>query len=69
MIVTHENGYTAKLYGKSSMIVYRPNGRQMLHTGSRNLESQEDVLAFLDDMPEFDKNSNKLFSDDIGDFE
>lgn len=48
----HENGYSAVLYGESSMCVY--NGRRkVLHTGSRNVNTEAEVMELLETMPEF----------------
>lgn len=48
----HENGYSAVLYGESSMCVY--NGRRkVLHTGSRNVNTKAEVMEMLAEMPEF----------------
>ena len=48
----HENGYSAVLYGKSSMVVYY-NGEERLHTGSRGINTEEEVMELLEKMPEF----------------
>ena len=34
-------GYTAVTYGKSSLSIYRPDGTECMHTGSRNKEYTE----------------------------
>ena len=48
----HSNGYSAVLYGESSMCVY--NGRRkVLHTGSRNVNTEAEVMEMLAKMPEF----------------
>lgn len=50
--ITHPNGYSAVLYGESSMCVY--NGRRkVLHTGSRNVNTEAEVMEMLGEMPEF----------------
>ena len=48
----HKNGYSAKLYGVSSMVIYR-DGKEILHTGFRNVNTEEEVMKFLDDFPRF----------------
>lgn len=50
-IVKHPNGYTGVLYGKSSLSV-RFNGREVLHTGSRNVDTSEVLYELLERMPE-----------------
>lgn len=48
----HENGYSAVLYGESSMCVYKGR-RKVLHTGSRNVNTAEEVMEMLGEMPDF----------------
>ena len=52
MRYTHENGYSAELYGKSSMIIFRQDGTQYIHTGSRNVNTESEVMALLKEQPE-----------------
>ena len=46
----HQNGYIARLYGESSMSVYF-DGKEVLHTGSRNVNTEDEVLNMLGGMP------------------
>ena len=46
----HNNGYLARLYGKSSLSVYF-NGKEVFHTGSRNVNTEDEVMKLLDSMP------------------
>lgn len=48
----HENGYSAVLYGESSMCVY-DGRRKVLHTSSRNVNTESEVMEMLEEMPEF----------------
>lgn len=48
----HSNGYSAILYGKSSMSVYFGE-RRVMHTGSRNVNTESEVMKILEKMPEF----------------
>lgn len=48
----HPNGYSATLYGKSSMSV-RFNGKEKFHTGSRNVNTEDEVMKLLSEMPSF----------------
>lgn len=48
----HKNGYTARLYGKSSLSVYF-NGKEVLHTGFRNVNTEDEVMMMLEGMPGF----------------
>ncbi len=50
---TSANGYTGVLYGKSSLAVYAPNGRQCMHTGSRNINTYEELVKLVDEFPQF----------------
>ena len=49
---THENGYSATLYGKSSMCIYY-DGKEVLHTGFRSVNTEEEVMALLEYQPTF----------------
>ena len=51
----HPNGYTGTLYGKSSLIVHDINGREVFHTGSRNINTFEELVNWLDSFPELIK--------------
>ena len=48
----HKNGYYARLYGKSSMRVCF-NGKEILHTGFRNVNTEDEVMELLEGMPKF----------------
>lgn len=48
----HSNGYSAILYGKSSMSVYY-EGKEVMHTGNRNVNTEAEVMEMLAEMPEF----------------
>lgn len=50
----HENGYSAVLYGESSMIV-KYEEKEVLHTGSRNVNTESEVMELLETMPDFVK--------------
>lgn len=63
MIYKHKNGYSAKLYGKSSMIIFRPNGTQCMHTGSRNVNTEEEVMELLEEYPDFQEDLKSKFFD------
>lgn len=51
--VEHENGFAGILYGKSSMAIYGPDGHEVLHTGSRNVNTKEELQEILAKMPDF----------------
>ena len=50
----HKNGYNARLYGKSSLRICF-NGKEILHTGFRNVNTEDEVMELLEGMPEFMK--------------
>ena len=56
----HENGFMGVLYGKSSMAVYGPDGHEVLHTGSRNVNTKEELQEILANMPEFMKTLKEV---------
>lgn len=58
---THENGYSGKLYGASSMTIYNKNGVKVFHTGFRNkkLQTEEDLYKELENFPTFMALLNK----------
>lgn len=62
---TSDNGYTGVLYGKSSMIIYKPDGTESMHTGSRNINTYEELVRIVDEHPKFIemlmKHSRELF--------
>lgn len=62
----HENGYSGKLYGKSSMSIYDQDGKEVLHTGFRNINTQEELYSHLADMPAFLESIAGIFKDEEG---
>lgn len=48
----HENGYSAVLYGESSMSVYHYN-EPVMHTRFRGVNTESEVMELLAKMPEF----------------
>lgn len=50
-----ENGYSGELYGLSSLSIRNAEGREVLHTGKRNIETYEELAAFVEGFPEFYK--------------
>lgn len=47
----HPNGYFGILYGKSSMAIYDEFGHQILHTGFRNINTEKELYAVLENAP------------------
>ena len=48
-----ENGYTGILYGESSLSVFDSNGKERLHTGSRNINTLEELKHVVEAFPDF----------------
>lgn len=47
----HPNGYSAVLYGKSSMSIFF-GGKAVSHTGFRNVNTEAEVMELLEKIPE-----------------
>lgn len=45
--VEHPNGYIGILYGKQSMSIYDMDGREVLHTGFRHINTKEELYEYL----------------------
>lgn len=50
---TSGNGYTGVLYGKSSLAIYNPDGTESMHTGSRSINTYEELVRAVDEHPKF----------------
>lgn len=48
-----ENGYTGKLYGKSSYAVFDATGLLRFHTGFRTINTIAELKKQVDEFPEF----------------
>lgn len=61
MKVKHENGYTAIVYGKSSISVYKDN-EEVLHTGSliKQFNTEKEVYEYLEQIPKLLEKLEKL---------
>lgn len=57
--IHHPNGYSAKLYGKSSMSIYF-RGKEVSHTGRRNVNKDDEVKELLDKYPELMESISKI---------
>lgn len=54
---THKNGFSAILYGQSSMSILK-NGKEVLHTSSRSVNTKKEVMELLEKQPEFMRAMN-----------
>ena len=63
----HPNGYSARLYGDSSLSIYF-NGKEILHTSSRNVDTEDEVMELLEDYPNLwsalSNHIDEILSDD-----
>ena len=47
------NGYTGVLYGESSFSIHDPSGKEVMHTGFRNINTYEELVEQVEEFPEF----------------
>jgi len=52
---TSDNGYTGVRYGESSMSIYDKEGKEVLHTGSTNVNTYEELVECVENYPDFYK--------------
>lgn len=50
---TSDNGYTGVLYGQSSLSIYNTDGKEIMHTGFRNINTYEELVRVVDEHPKF----------------
>lgn len=65
----HPNGYSCKLYGKSSLSVYDGNGKKVMHTGFRNVNTEAEAMELLEGMPKFQEMLAEHWEDVFNDEE
>ncbi len=58
---TSANGYTGVLYGKKSLIIYNPDGTESFHTGSRAINTYDELVKTVDEHPQFLEMLGKHF--------
>ena len=66
---TSENGYTGKLYGELSMSIFDKDGKEVMHTGSRILNTPEELKEVVDGFPAFMEMLRRIPVDDLKDEE
>ena len=49
--VEHPNGFLGILYGGSSLVVLDEHGHEILQTGSRNVNTEDELYAILEKIP------------------
>lgn len=47
------NGYTGVLYGERSYIIRDPSGKEVFHTGFRNINTYDELVKQVESFPEF----------------
>lgn len=60
---TSSNGYTGVLYGKRSLAIFNPDGTESMHTGSRNINTYEELVRIVDEHPKFIEMLRKVNAD------
>lgn len=50
---TSKNGYTGVLYGRSSLAIHNKDGKEVLHTGFRTINTYEELVETVETFPEF----------------
>lgn len=48
-----DNGYTGVLYGKKSYSIYNKEGKEIFHTGSRNINTFDELVESVEGFPQF----------------
>lgn len=57
---TSDNGYTGIMYGESSFAVVDKDGKEVMHTGSRNFNTYDDLVERVESFPYFIKALMKI---------
>ncbi len=52
---TSENGYTGIMYGEHSLAIEDKDGKEVMHTGSRTINTYEELVEHVEKYPEFIK--------------
>ena len=59
---TSDNGYTGVIYGRSSLVIYNPDGKVSLHTASRAIDTYDELVELVDRHPEVMKRMREIES-------
>lgn len=49
------NGFKGVLYGESSLSIYAADGHEILHTGSRSIDTYDELVDTVEQFPSFYK--------------
>ena len=60
---TSKNGYSGVLYGESSMSIYDKEGKEVLHTGQRNVNTYEELVDLIENFPDFRRRLKKALQE------
>lgn len=67
---TSKNGYTGVLYGESSLAICNKDGKEVMHTGSRNINTYDELVNLVEEYPKFIEMLSQIdFDDDDEDFD
>ena len=58
------NGYSGKLYGKSELSIYAPDGREIMHTSVRPINTAEELRVIVDQMPDLIRKMLSVHSEE-----
>ena len=61
--VEHPNGFSGVFYGKSSMVIYDATGHEVMHTGTRKVNTKEELYLFLSIVPKFINSGSELIKE------
>ena len=64
-----DNGYTGVLYGEHSFSVFGEDGREVFHTGSRGINTYDELVEAVETFPEFYDKVLSISHEDIEDEE
>ncbi len=64
---TSENGYTGVLYGERSLSIFGEDGKEVMHTGSRGINTYDELVECVEGFPEFYKKLLDLSHKDLKD--
>lgn len=54
IVYTSTNGFSGRLYGESSLSIFKTDsGKEVLHTGSRNINTMEELKKEVEEFPAF----------------
>ena len=53
---TSGKGYTGVLYGERSYAVFDRNGKEVIHTGNRKINTYEELREDMETLPDFMEN-------------